>query len=252
MRNVEALKRSFSNYVPVPIAAEDARQSTDHHAVRRPALGFLRLRGSDFVTVPTIACRCAASASGGWPSRDDPPRAFPPRGSTARPSPPSRSARCDADVCDTRLHGRTGSDQGLFGTSSFPELVLPAAQTLAALLAHGFGDHTGRWQRYGERLARLGGAVFACDHRGHGLSHGERVLIDIGFDYAATDLLAVRDTADFPRGVPVLLHGHWDRWGRLVATRAAMIACRSITALVASSSRLGPWDVAAQVLDAAP
>ena len=38
------------------------------------------------------------------------------------------------------------------------------------LLAHGFGDHTGRWERYGRTLAEAGGAVLASDHRGHGLA----------------------------------------------------------------------------------
>lgn len=115
-------------------------------------------------------------------------------------------------------------------------------------LAHGFGDHSGRWRRYAETLVGWGGAVFACDHRGHGLSDGARVEID-DFDSVAQDFIDLRAVAEFPAGVPVVVHGH--SMGGLIAVLAALRDPAAVQGLVASSTRLGRWAVAEAVLESA-
>lgn len=113
------------------------------------------------------------------------------------------------------------------------------------LLAHGFGDHSARWQRYAETLVAAGGAVLACDHRGHGLSDGPRASI-ADFDAAAGDYLGLLDVPDLPQGTPVLFAGH--SMGGLIAARAVMLRPDGADALILSSTRLGPWPEASALL----
>ncbi|MHB1467621.1 MAG: alpha/beta fold hydrolase [Solirubrobacteraceae bacterium] len=114
------------------------------------------------------------------------------------------------------------------------------------LLAHGFGDHSGRWGRYAQRLVEIGGAVLACDHAGHGLSEGPRASI-ADFDAAARDYLGLHALPELPAGVPVVLAGH--SMGALIAARAAILGAGGrLDGLVLSSTRLGPWPEASELL----
>ncbi|MFD3746824.1 alpha/beta hydrolase [Nocardia sp. NPDC058633] len=78
-------------------------------------------------------------------------------------------------------------------------------------IAHGMGEHSERYGHLAERLAGLGFAVYADDHRGHGLSMGP-VPGDLGTDgwnllvadeVALTEILRERHP-----GLPVTLIGH--------------------------------------------
>ncbi|MGW0329295.1 alpha/beta fold hydrolase [Nocardia sp. NPDC003183] len=78
-------------------------------------------------------------------------------------------------------------------------------------IAHGMGEHSDRYSHLAERLAGLGFAVYADDHRGHGLSMGA-VAGDLGPDgwnllvadeVALTEILRERHP-----GLPVTLIGH--------------------------------------------
>jgi alpha-beta hydrolase superfamily lysophospholipase len=114
------------------------------------------------------------------------------------------------------------------------------------LFAHGFGDHSGRYQRYAEAVVPHGGAVVCPDLRGHGLSDGERVLIE-DFDVVAAEFLQVRDVPEFPTGVPVVLAGH--SMGALVIARAATSQGElDVAGLSLSGARLGRWPVAEDLL----
>jgi alpha-beta hydrolase superfamily lysophospholipase len=42
------------------------------------------------------------------------------------------------------------------------------------LIAHGYGEHAGRYAHVAERLVGAGAAVYAADHLGHGGSEGDR------------------------------------------------------------------------------
>ena len=115
------------------------------------------------------------------------------------------------------------------------------------LLAHGFGDHSGRYERYAATITAAGGAVYCPDLRGHGLSKGERAVIE-SFDVVAAEYLALRDTPEFPRGLPLVLAGH--SMGALVISRAAtMGADHGASGLVISGARLGRWPVAEDLLE---
>ena len=49
--------------------------------------------------------------------------------------------------------------------------------THVVVLAHGYGEHIGRYERIADALVCNGAAVHAVDHVGHGKSEGERVLV---------------------------------------------------------------------------
>jgi alpha-beta hydrolase superfamily lysophospholipase len=92
-----------------------------------------------------------------------------------------------------------------------------AAPRRVVIVAHGYGEHSGRYAHVLDRLAADGAAVYAPDHLGHGRSAGERVRIDDVED-VVDDLDQVRRVA---RGehpdLPVVLLGH--SMGGLLATR---------------------------------
>lgn len=109
-----------------------------------------------------------------------------------------------------------------------------------ALLAHGYGEHIGRYEHVADTLVRHGAAVYGPDHMGHGRSAGERVLI-ADFEEVVTDLRTVeeRARADHP-DVPVVLIGH--SMGGLIAARHAQRYGTGLAALTLSGPVLGRWD----------
>ena len=73
-----------------------------------------------------------------------------------------------------------------------------------ALIVHGLGEHSGRWETVAGRMADAGIAPTAYDHRGHGRSEGRRAHVDRWeqlLDDAEDRLAASRD------GVPAVLYG---------------------------------------------
>jgi alpha-beta hydrolase superfamily lysophospholipase len=67
------------------------------------------------------------------------------------------------------------------------------------VVAHGAAEHGGRYAPLAERLVADGFAVYAIDHRGHGLSEGPRSVID-RFDRARADLGHLIDRAGLEDG----------------------------------------------------
>ncbi len=60
------------------------------------------------------------------------------------------------------------------------------------LIAHGLGEHIGRYEHLGKFLAEKGFLVFGSDHRGHGRSEGKRGHI-MSFDEYVRDYKIFRD-----------------------------------------------------------
>ncbi|GLQ06382.1 alpha/beta hydrolase [Sneathiella chinensis] len=81
-------------------------------------------------------------------------------------------------------------------------------------MAHGMAEHGGRYARFADFLNRAGVAVYANDHRGHGLSipAGEvpgHMADSNGWDKAVEDLYLVnREIASRHPGLPIILTGH--------------------------------------------
>src|SRR4051812_32459365 len=118
------------------------------------------------------------------------------------------------------------------------------------LLAHGYGEHAGRYAHVAERLVEAGAAVYAPDHLGHGRSEGERALIDdvedVLADLGAGDELA---RAEAP-GLPVVLIGH--SMGGVIATRYAQTRRPELAALVLTGPVVGGNSQIEALLDMDP
>jgi acylglycerol lipase len=104
---------------------------------------------------------------------------------------------------------RDGTFPGVGGLSIFWQAWLPPGPCRGVVvIAHGAGEHSGRYLHVADRLTREAYAVYALDHRGHGRSAGPRVLID-RMDNAVADLdFVVLHAASEHPGVPVFLLGH--------------------------------------------
>jgi len=114
------------------------------------------------------------------------------------------------------------------------------------VLAHGYGEHIGRYEHVAAALGARGAVVAGPDHLGHGRSGGERVLV-ADYEHVIDDLHAVVEavTADHP-GLPVVLVGH--SMGGLIATRYAQRHGDGLAGLVLSGPVLGSWKQATDLL----
>lgn len=110
-----------------------------------------------------------------------------------------------------------------------------------ALLAHGYGEHSGRYRWLAERLAQEGAAVHVPDHVGHGGSPGERALLTDA-ETVVADLEHIRQAAarEHP-GLPLVLIGH--SLGGMFAVRYAQKYPQVPSAIVLSAPVLGTWHV---------
>ncbi|AFL53065.1 alpha-beta hydrolase superfamily lysophospholipase [Sinorhizobium fredii] len=93
------------------------------------------------------------------------------------------------------------------------------------LISHGLAEHSGRYARFAETMARHGFHVYAHDHRGHGESRAPDAQLGLfsqrgGFEKVIADLRHMREMAvtNHP-GLPIVLFGH--SMGGLIALNAA-------------------------------
>jgi alpha-beta hydrolase superfamily lysophospholipase len=116
------------------------------------------------------------------------------------------------------------------------------------LLAHGYGEHSGRYEHVAAALNRIGAVVYACDHLGHGRSEGARARIE-DFEHLVLDLheLAEIARAAHPR-LSFVLVGH--SMGGLLAVRYAQRYGKELAGLALSGAAIGDWGAARALLDA--
>jgi alpha-beta hydrolase superfamily lysophospholipase len=112
----------------------------------------------------------------------------------------------------------------------------PAPERIV-VIAHGYGEHIGRYEHIAATLVERGAVVCGPDHLGHGESEGERVLIT-DFDHIVDDLQAVVGSArEKHPGAPVVLIGH--SMGGLIATLYAQRHGDELAGLVLSAPTIG-------------
>jgi acylglycerol lipase len=100
------------------------------------------------------------------------------------------------------------------------------------VLAHGFGEHSGRYFHVAARLQSEGYAVHALDHHGHGRSEGARGRITLADAVTDLDQLIVLASNPHP-GLPVFLLGH--SMGGAIALRYCMVHQDRLTGLILSA-----------------
>jgi alpha-beta hydrolase superfamily lysophospholipase len=83
-------------------------------------------------------------------------------------------------------------------------------------LVHGFGEHSSRYEHVAQAFGEKGYSMFAFDHRGHGLSEGQRGHTP-SYDHLMGDVdIFLEKVRDIFPDVPVLLYGH-SMGGNIVA-----------------------------------
>lgn len=86
-----------------------------------------------------------------------------------------------------------------------------------ALVAHGYGEHAGRYAHVAGRLVAEGATVYAPDFEGHGRSDGDRARFET-IDDLVDELKSVYEASRTAHpGMPIVLVGH--SLGGLIATR---------------------------------
>src|SRR5579875_1392898 len=105
------------------------------------------------------------------------------------------------------------------------------------VIAHGYGEHIGRYEHVASALGATSGAVYGLDHAGHGRSEGERALIH-DMNAVVEDLhLLVRHAREAHPDRPLVLVGH--SMGGLIATRYAQRHGEELAGLVLSAPLIG-------------
>jgi acylglycerol lipase len=78
----------------------------------------------------------------------------------------------------------------------------------SVLLVHGLGEHSGRYEHVGRRLAAAGLDVQAVDLRGFGASGGRRAYVDRWSQFHDDVESRLREVRSAAGGRPVVLYGH--------------------------------------------
>jgi alpha-beta hydrolase superfamily lysophospholipase len=130
---------------------------------------------------------------------------------------------------------------GIGGLDLRAQAWLPDASPRAVIaLAHGLGEHSGRYGHVTSRLVAAGYAVYAVDHRGHGRSPGPRANIE-RFEHVVSDFCAFagRAARQHP-GADLFLLGH--SMGGAIAFAGALRLQDSLRGLVLSAPALALVD----------
>jgi alpha-beta hydrolase superfamily lysophospholipase len=128
---------------------------------------------------------------------------------------------------------RESSFAGADGLEIFWQTWQPDGDPRAVVvIAHGAGEHSGRYVHVAQRLVHGGYAVYAIEHRGHGRSQGPRALIDrIANAVADLDKLVTLAAEAHPVA-PVFLVGH--SMGATISLSYALAHQRRLVGLILS------------------
>lgn len=133
---------------------------------------------------------------------------------------------------------KEGNFAGQGGLRLYWQAWSPDESARAVLLvAHGYGEHSGRYGNLVDFFVPRGFAVYAVDHRGHGRSEGQRGHVK-RFDELIADLHAFRvRVEEDQRENPIVLVGH--SLGGLIAVHYALAHGQGLAGVVLSSPALG-------------
>jgi len=124
------------------------------------------------------------------------------------------------------------------GTRIFFRRMSAGPERARMVIAHGLGEHSGRYGNITSPLLAAGVSLWLPDHRGHGRSGGRRGHVP-HFDRYVQDLDRIVDAAreNLPTGEKFFLLGH--SMGGLIAVRYAQRHQRKLDGLILSSPSLG-------------
>jgi alpha-beta hydrolase superfamily lysophospholipase len=117
--------------------------------------------------------------------------------------------------------------------------------TAGLVVAHGFGEHGGRYDRLARRLAALGIATWVHDQRGHGRSPGQRGHVAAWAEYRSDLTLCVELARSLLTDAPCFLLGH--SMGALTVIDQAVRDPLGARGVIASGAPARPGEVAGPV-----
>jgi acylglycerol lipase len=122
---------------------------------------------------------------------------------------------------------------------------LPKVMDNVMVVAHGLGEHSGRYKNLVNHFVPKGFGVFAIDHRGHGLSSGIRGHVQSFLEYRddlASFIDRVREETGFEK---IVLVGH--SMGAVIATSYSLLHPEKISRLILSSPGLRPYKLPSKI-----
>jgi len=139
------------------------------------------------------------------------------------------------------LENTTGYTEGYIkqnGLNIFYRRYIADSEKALLVIAHGLGEHSGRYVNVVKRLVPKGITVYAPDFRGHGKSDGKRGHV-LSFGEYLEDLHPIVETAlkEKKPGMKCFLLGH--SMGGLIAINYAIRRQETIDGLIISSPSLG-------------
>jgi alpha-beta hydrolase superfamily lysophospholipase len=136
------------------------------------------------------------------------------------------------------LPEKTGSFMGSDGVRIFFRQFQADPERARMVIAHGLGEHSGRYGNVVEQMLLQGVSIWALDHRGHGRSEGKRGHV-LNFSQYANDLRLLVQLArtDLPEGMKCFLLGH--SLGGLIALDFIRQNSDLVDGVIASSPALG-------------
>jgi len=145
---------------------------------------------------------------------------------------------CEGTLSSTSGQHTEGSFEGARGTQIYYQTWTPPKKPKAILvLAHGQGDHSGRYAHVADYLTKRGFVLWTCDHRGHGKSGGKRGHTDSFDDYLADLGQMIRIAKDHYPGIKTFLMGQ--SLGGLVVLDYAERHGTDLAGIVVTSPLLG-------------
>jgi len=132
----------------------------------------------------------------------------------------------------------TGTFIGKGGTEIFFQNWCVDAPRGILVIAHGVGEHSGR---YGNIISEMKGSrisIYALDHRGHGRSSGKRGHVDSFMDYVYDLKLFIDLIREENNAIPLILLGH--SMGGVIACKYALEYADDINGLILSSPGVVP------------
>ncbi len=138
----------------------------------------------------------------------------------------------------TALSEKTGTLTSTDGVKIFYRHYPAESERARMVIAHGLGEHSGRYGNVVDRMLPKGVSIWVPDHRGHGQSDGRRGHV-LNFSQYLSDLRLSVDLAGEgrPEGMRCFLLGH--SMGGLIAIDFAQRFPELIDGVIASSPALG-------------
>lgn len=130
---------------------------------------------------------------------------------------------------------KEGKFDGKSGTKIYYQFWKPDKVKAVIIIAHGFAEYSGRYLHVADHFANKGIAVYALDHRGHGLSEGHRGHVDSFDDYLADLDTFFELVKGMEKGKKIFLLGH--SMGGTISIAYTLKYPKKMAGLILSS----PW-----------